>query len=60
MPDKIRKAIDKSNLSIELIAIKSGVSKATLFMWLSGGRTPSLRLLQKLANALGVDIKELL
>lgn len=50
----------KNVMSLTILAMKAGISPATIFALKSGRRNPSMRTIRKLATALGVDPQELI
>lgn len=60
IPEKLVKLRTEKGLSSGQLAEKAGVSRAYLWQLETGGKSsPSLQLLQRLANALGVSVSEL-
>ncbi len=55
----VRRIARTKRLAITHVADRAGVSRAELFNVLGGEKSPTVRLLVKLADALEVDIAEL-
>jgi transcriptional regulator with XRE-family HTH domain len=55
----IRRLLDKKGLTMEQLAIEAEIDTGNLSRVISGKRYPSLALLQKIADALQVDVVEL-
>jgi transcriptional regulator with XRE-family HTH domain len=54
--DLIRMARDRSGLSQEELAIRSGKPRSTIARWESGARSPSLESLEEVIGAAGLDL----
>lgn len=57
--EKIKSAFERSGLSQRELADKVGVDESTVSLWLSGGRIPRVKNLEKLAQAMGIEAREL-
>lgn len=59
--DKIKKQRENQNLSLRKLAIKSNISPSYLYYIETGiSKNPSINVIQKIANALGVEVVTLL
>lgn len=56
---KLRSALEKSELTARDLADRIGIHESTVSLWLSGGRTPRMKNLEKMAQALGIEMAEL-
>lgn len=56
---RIKAAFERSGLSQLDLATAVGVDESTVSLWLSGGRTPRVKNLEKLARAMGLEASEL-
>ncbi len=59
LADKIKAAFDRSGLSQRDLATAVGVDESTVSLWLSGGRVPRVKNLERLARAMGLEASEL-
>lgn len=58
--DKLKLLIAEKGFSIRAVARTSGVSEATLNLWMNHGKSPRLDTLGRLAGTLGVPIQSLI
>ena len=58
-PEQLRKIRLEKGYSQKKLAELSGISQAAIYQWEKGTRTPKIELLQKVADALNVPLKEL-
>ena len=58
--DKLKLLIAEKGFSIRAVARASGVSEATLNLWMNHGKSPRLDTLGRLAGTLGVPIQSLI
>lgn len=58
--DKIKELMIAAGLSQKELAEKASITEASMSKYLSGGRTPRIDVVVKLANALGVSVNDLL
>ncbi|EKQ56329.1 MULTISPECIES: helix-turn-helix transcriptional regulator [unclassified Clostridium] len=59
--DKIKQQRENHNLSLRKLAVKSDISPSYLYYIEKGiSKNPSINVLQKIANALGVEVTSLL
>ena len=59
MKNRLKEIREKSGVSQEELAEKSGISKVSISLILNGKTNPSVDMLCKIANALGVGVSEL-
>ena len=59
LSEKIAAAVADSGMTARQIADKIGYHESTVSLWISGGRTPRVKALEKLAAALGIEMAEL-
>ena len=57
---RIKNAREKAGYSVDELAEKLGVSRATVSKWVNNTSQPSLEMIDKLAKLLDVDYTELL
>ena len=57
---KVNIAMAENCLSTKLLSEKSGINYVTLVPYLNGRREPKPEILGKIANALGVDVTEII
>lgn len=57
---KVNIAMADNCLSTKLLSEKSGINYVTLVPYLNGRREPKPEILGKIANALGVDVTEII
>lgn len=55
----VEKLSNQKVLSLTMLAIKAGVSPATIFALKAGRRNPSMKTINKIAAALGVEPSEI-
>lgn len=58
-PEQLKKLRVEKGYSQKKLAELSGISQAAIYQWEKGTRTPKIELLQKVADALNVPLKEL-
>ena len=58
--NKIKEVLEKKNISQQWLANKAEITYASINMYVNGKREPSLETLVKIAEALGVNPKELI
>lgn len=58
--ERIRMLLEEQHLSQKDLAIKAGITEASMSKYLSGERTPRIDVVVNLANALGVTADELI
>lgn len=58
--DELRRIREKRGLSQQSLADRAGVTKSTVYEAETGRRTPMLDSLGKIADALGVEVADLL
>jgi transcriptional regulator with XRE-family HTH domain len=59
LADKLNEAITGSGMTARAVAERIGVHESTVSLWMSGGRTPRVKHLEKLAQVLGMELAEL-
>lgn len=59
LSDKIAAAIADSGMTAREVADKIGYHESTVSLWISGGRTPRVKALEKLAAALGIEMADM-
>ena len=57
---KLATLMEERRVSINLLTFQSGVSRATLYRYLQGIDTPSVRNVLRVCYALGIDVAELI
>lgn len=55
----LRLALDRADMNARELADKIGVAESTVSLWLSGGRVPRVKNLEKIASALGLELADL-
>ena len=58
--ERLRTLREKKRLTVDELAVKSGISERTLFSWEGAERSPSIEQLPQLASALGVSVRTLM
>lgn len=58
LSEKIAAAIQGSGKTAREVAERIGVHESTVSLWMSGGRTPRVKALEKLARELGMEVGE--
>lgn len=58
LSEKIARAIADSGMTARQVAAKIGYHESTVSLWISGERVPRVKALQKLADALGMEMAE--
>lgn len=53
---KLRAALDRAGITARDLAGRIDMDESTVSLWLSGGRTPRMKNLQKVADALGIEL----
>lgn len=56
-PARLRSLMDAAGVSVSVLAAKAGVNRQYLHRLLSGERSPSLDVAERLANALGKRLR---
>ena len=56
---KLRAALDRAGITARDLAGRIGLDESTVSLWLSGQRTPRMKNLEKVAQALGIELAEL-
>ena len=56
---RLKKLREAQKLSMEKLAVKAGVSKATIYRVEAGKRDPTLSTLRGIAKGLGITVSEL-
>ena len=56
---KLRALLDRKGITARDLAGLIDMDESTVSLWLSGGRTPRVKALQKVAEALGVEVAEI-
>ena len=56
----LRKAIQQRGITAEKVACESGITKSTISRVLSGKISPTLRIMTKISDYFGMDIRALL
>jgi transcriptional regulator with XRE-family HTH domain len=59
LADSIDSAIKRSGKTAREVAVLVGVHESTVSLWTTGGRTPRMKHLEKLAQVLGLELAEL-
>jgi len=57
---RLKKLREEAKLSVPALVEKTGIPRTTIYNWESGIRTPPFDTLPKLAEALGVTVRELM
>lgn len=56
--EKVRKQMQEQNLKVEDVASKAGIPTASLYTFLNGSRTLSVKYLDKLFHVIGLSLQE--
>jgi transcriptional regulator with XRE-family HTH domain len=56
---KLRAALERAGITARDLAGRIDMDESTVSLWLSGGRTPRMKNLQKVADALGIELATL-
>lgn len=59
LPAKLRAALEKRGITQRDLAELIPMNESTVSLWLSGARTPRMKNLERLAQALGIEMAEL-
>jgi len=59
LAENIDSAIKRSGKTAREVAVLVGVHESTVSLWTTGGRTPRMKHLEKLAQVLGLELSEL-
>ena len=59
-PSQLKKLREQRGLSQVALAVRAGTHPISIAKWETGGRTPTIELLEKLAKALKVPVTDLL
>jgi transcriptional regulator with XRE-family HTH domain len=59
IPARLRAALDNADMNARDLAARLGIHESTVSLWLSGGRTPRMKNLVKIAEALHIEVTEL-
>lgn len=59
IPSRLRAALDAAGMTARDLAARLGMNESTVSLWLSGGRTPRMKNLVKIAEVLQIEVTEL-
>ena len=56
----IRQVRDQKGITLDGLSLKTGISRRTIIRYEQDNLSPTLKTLEKIANALGVDVLDLI